>query len=94
MEFTQSDALTIEAIKGYTKVSKLEVSAMQSIANKFIDPKAHVCSHCPAQIRFWHKRICDFADANNEAIQNALNPQPEIVVEEPKKRGRKPKTEE
>ena len=94
MEFTQSDALTIEAIKGYTKVGKHEVSAMQSVANKFIDPKAHVCSHCPAQIRFWHKRICDFADANNEAIQNALNPQLEVSVEAPKKRGRKPKTEE
>ena len=74
MEFTQSDALTIEAIKGYTKVGKHEVSAMQSVANKFIDPKAHVCSHCPAQ--------------------NALNPQLEVSVEAPKKRGRKPKTEE
>lgn len=91
MEFTQADALTIEAIKGYKKVSKHEIAAMQSIINKFIDPKVVVCSYCDAQIRFWHKRICDFASNNHDAIQLALNPQP---IEEPKKRGRKPKTEE
>jgi hypothetical protein len=91
MEFTISDALTIEAIKGYKNVGKHEVAAMQSIANKFIDPKCVICNYCAAQIRFWHKRICDFAANNNDAIQLALNPQP---IEEPKKRGRKPKTEE
>ena len=87
---TIADVITLDAILSYKVVGKHEVATMQSFVNKFIDSKAVICSHCSAQIRFYHQKIENWAGSNAGLIESVRNPQP---VEEQKKRGRKPKTE-
>jgi hypothetical protein len=88
---TLADLIMLDAILGYRVVGKHEVATMQTFVNKFIDPKAVICNYCSAQIKYYHKRIEDWAGANSGLIEETRNPKP---LEEPKKRGRKPKTEE
>ena len=59
---------------------------MNNFVNKFIDPHVQICGHCSAQLRFWHGQIEQWAGMNAGLIESIKNP--------PKKRGRKPKTQE
>ncbi len=40
--------------------------------NKWIDAKAICCAHCGSQIRFFHKRITDWALQNNNNIESSV----------------------
>jgi hypothetical protein len=83
---TIEQVYTLESILDYKLIGPLERATMQNFITEFIDPKAQVCGHCSAQLRFWHSQIQMWADANAEMINQVKNP--------PKKRGRKPKIEE
>lgn len=56
----ENDVLTFNQIIGWKRVTKQEVRLMQYVLRKYIDPKATICSHCPAQIQFAHKRVSNW----------------------------------
>jgi hypothetical protein len=86
MTITLEEVYTLEEILNYKIIGPLERATMQNFVTKFIDQKANICGHCSAQLRFWHSQIVLWADANAQMINDVKNP--------PKKRGRKPKTQE
>lgn len=58
----------LDEILGYRKVGVDELTNMVNFARKHIDATTNVCSRCPSEIRFLHKRIVSWSNTNEEKI--------------------------
>lgn len=80
---TKEDATLLVQIVNLKVVKKTEVAMMHSILHKYIDPKAHICAHCSAQVREAHKKIVNFYQRNvNEIIELLTKKEPEAKESE------------
>lgn len=69
-EFKKEDLIQLEMILNYKQAGKEEVAVINNFVNKFIDSSAFCCPQCSAQIRFFHKRVTDWASVNAALIEN------------------------
>jgi hypothetical protein len=69
-EFKKEHLQELQTILNLTQAGKAEVAIINNFVNKFIDPTAHCCHTCSAQIRFYHKRVTDWASVNAALIES------------------------
>lgn len=54
---TEEDKILINKIINQTSMTSSEVSKLQGLIQRYIDPKCWICNTCPAQIRFAWVRL-------------------------------------
>jgi hypothetical protein len=69
-EFTKEDLIQLEMILNFKQAGKAEVAIINNFVNNFIDKNAFCCPQCSAQIRFYHKRVTDWASVNAALIES------------------------
>ena len=79
-ELTIEDIDLLNEILKMRIVTKEDVHKMQVFITKFIDKKAHICSHCNAQIRFAHQRIQNWAMKNKDMIEKVAKEHKEDCI--------------
>ena len=69
-EFKKEHLQELQSIINLKQAGKAEVAMINNFVNKFIDSSAFCCPTCSAQIRFFHKRVSDWATANSSLIES------------------------
>jgi hypothetical protein len=66
------DYFIIKNLIGLNKMDSHQVIDMERIIRKYIDSKCTICRHCPAQVKFAHKRLVNWWDlvGQNLAVRN------------------------
>jgi hypothetical protein len=83
----QEDYIITEKLLKLKIITATDVAEMERIIKKYLDKTANICRHCPAQIRFFHKRLGGWF--NN--LPQRIDEEQIIMVEQPvvkKKAGR------
>jgi hypothetical protein len=73
MIIEKEDIATLDAIRNYTHVSKVQVITMQNFMSKYIENNIQICNYCPAQIKFAWNRIINWSNINSESIEAVRN---------------------
>jgi len=60
IELQEGELEIIQMLVNAKVINKDEVKQMEFIIRKYVDHKAVICPHCNAQIRFAHKRLCNW----------------------------------
>ncbi len=60
IQLKEGELELIQHLVTLTTIDKSGVKQMESIIRKYIDHKAVVCAHCSGQIKFAHKRLCNW----------------------------------
>jgi hypothetical protein len=45
-----------------------DIILMESLIRKYIDGKCKICRHCPAQVKFAHKRLTSWWELNGKNL--------------------------
>lgn len=69
-EFKKEHLQELQSIINLKQAGKSEVAMINNFVNKFIDASAFCCPTCSSQIRFFHKRITEWAATNASLIEN------------------------
>ena len=69
---TLQDAYIVREIQKYTIVDNNHIATMQNFLQSYINENIVICRSCPAQIRYHHQTILDWANANEELIQKTI----------------------
>lgn len=70
MEFNleKDDLIILDTILGYKKVGTEELKIMVEFMRKHVDAGTTVCTRCPTQIRFAHKKLVNWTNTNELKI--------------------------
>lgn len=64
----KTDLPILDTILGFKRISSDDLILMVDFMRKHIDTETTVCSRCPTQIRFAHKKLRNWVDANELKI--------------------------
>jgi adenine deaminase len=67
---TDEDIIKIKEVVKWTKITSKQVRELEALIKKYFDETCNVCGHCPAQIKYAHKRLVKWWSDNHYHSMN------------------------